>query len=96
MQWVITNECSETTFEIGIQNAVDLFRILELTKGNLYLYSTYLDENLMRDIFHVRMLPKGPADNEVKNFIEKFLIKNPTAHIVVFEDYNLLCIKIPP
>jgi nickel-dependent lactate racemase len=93
MQWVITNKCSETTFEIGIQNAVDLFRILEVTKGNIYLYSTYLDENLMKDVFHVKMLPKGPVEKEIRDFIERFLIENPTAHIVVFEDYNILGIK---
>ncbi|UCE14761.1 MAG: DUF2088 domain-containing protein [Candidatus Heimdallarchaeota archaeon] len=90
MQWVITNKCSETTFEIGIQNAVDLFRILDLTKGNLYLYSPFLDENLMKDVFHVKMLPQGSPETEVRLFVEEFLSKHQNAHIVIYEDFNLL------
>jgi nickel-dependent lactate racemase len=93
MRWVITNKCSETTFEIGIQNAVDLFRILEMTKGNLYLYSPFLDENLMKEVFHVNMLPKGSPEEEVRLFVKEFLSNNPNTHIVVFEDCNLLSIS---
>lgn len=93
MQWIITNKCSETTFEIGIQNAVDLFRILEKTKGNLYLYSPFLDEDLMKEVFHVVMLPKGSPEKEVRQFVKEFLSNNPNAHIVAFEDSNLLSMK---
>ncbi len=93
MRWVITNKCSETTFEIGIQNAVDLFRILKLTKGNLYLFSPFLDENLMKEVFHVNMLPKGSPEEEVRHFVKKFLSNNQNAHIVVFENSNLLNIS---
>ncbi len=91
MQSVIKNKCSPTTFEIGIQNAVDLFRILEHTQGNLYLYSTFLDANLMKDVFRVNLLPlsSSPQDS-IRKFVAEFIKRTPQSHIVVFEDYNLL------
>ena len=90
MQWVIKNKCTKTSFEIGIQNAVDLFRILQLTNGNLYLYSPSLDGNLMKEVFHVKTLPRTSPEKEVRNFVGEFLSKNKDSHIVVFEDFNLL------
>jgi nickel-dependent lactate racemase len=93
MQWIIKNKCTETTFEIGIQNAVDLFRILELTKGNLFLYSPYLDEKLMTEVFHVNLLPKISPEQAVRNFVLDFISKNSNPHIVIYEDNNLLNIS---
>ncbi len=91
MQWVIENKCSSTTFEIGIQNAVDLFRILEHTQGNLFLYSKNLDPKLMKEVFRVNVLPISSSPEEsLKNFVSDYVEKNPQSRIVVFEDYNLL------
>ncbi|MHA2107755.1 MAG: lactate racemase domain-containing protein [Candidatus Hodarchaeales archaeon] len=91
MQWVIRNKCSPTTFEIGIQNAVDLFRILEFTQGNLHLYSSFLDAKLMKDVFRINTLPINLSPEEsLRKFVTKFIADNPKSKIVVFEDYNLL------
>lgn len=93
MQWVIKHKCSDQTFEIGIQNAVDLFRVLQLTKDNVYLYSG-LDTELMRENFHVK--PLNTAMNPqlaLREFIRNRLKNNPEAHIVIFEDFNLLAVK---
>ena len=93
MQWVIANKCSENTFEIGIQNAVDIFRILQLTEGHIFVISQ-LDPDKLREIFRVSSLPSNPPEKALELFIEKFIEKTPQALIYVFEDYNILPIYI--
>lgn len=92
MQWVIRNKCSETTFEIGIQNAVDLMRILQMTEGEVYVYST-LDPHLLHETFRVKSLEidKDPQE-ALRIFVDDFLTKKPNALICVFEDYNILAL----
>lgn len=92
MQWVIKNKCSETTFEIGIQNAVDLLRILQMTEGEVYVYST-LDPHLLQEPFRVKSLEidKDPQE-ALRVFVDDFLIKKPGALVCVFEDYNILAL----
>ncbi|MFW9996046.1 MAG: lactate racemase domain-containing protein [Candidatus Odinarchaeota archaeon] len=93
MQWIITNKCSETTFEIGIQNAVDLYRILQLTgEGHVHLYSE-LDQKLLKETFHIESLDttKPPAE-ALRFFVREFLFAHPNAVIHVFEDFNILAI----
>ncbi|MHA2226927.1 MAG: lactate racemase domain-containing protein [Candidatus Hodarchaeales archaeon] len=90
MKWVIENKCTETTFEIGIQNAVDLFRILQLTKGQLYIYSE-LSSQLMNTIFRLNAInTKIPIQNALRSFIELFIEEQPEGIIFVFEDSNIL------
>ncbi len=93
MEWVIDNKCTETTFEIGIQNAVDLFRILELTKGNLYVYSQ-LEATLLKEVFQVNPLDTSKSpQNVLRSFIHNFLSTNSNPTIFVFEDFNILTIN---
>lgn len=90
MQWVIKNKCSETTFEIGIQNAVDLLRILQMTEGEVYVYSA-LDPQLLYETFRVKSLEiKKSPQEALCLFLDDFLSKQPEALICVFEDYNIL------
>lgn len=92
MQWVIRNKCSETTFEIGIQSAVDLLRILHMTEGEVYVYST-LDSHLLRETFRVKSLETDKSPQEaLRSFVDNFLTKRPHALICVFEDYSILAI----
>ncbi len=98
MQWVIKKKCSKATFEIGIQNAVDLFRILELTDGQVFIYSE-LDSQLLKEVFRVNSLnTMGESLQEVlRDFVQKFVVKHPNGMIYVFEDFNLLTVssKLP-
>ncbi len=94
MQWVIKNKCSENTIEIGIQNAVDIFRILQLTEGHIFVISQ-MNTGELQDIFRVSALPSSSPQEALKLFIERFLKKNPKALIYVFEDYNILPILTP-
>ena len=88
MHWVIKHKCSETTFEIGIQNAVDLLRILQMTE--VYLYSA-LDPQLLYETFSVKSLEtKKSPQKALCIFLDDLLEKQPEALIYVFEDYNLL------
>ncbi len=93
MQWVINNKCTKETFEIGIQNAVDLFRILQLTEGQLYIYSE-LDPQLLKETFRYNSLLTSKSPQEaLRSFIESFLKTNPDGMIYVFEDYNILTVN---
>ncbi|MFX1250335.1 MAG: lactate racemase domain-containing protein [Promethearchaeota archaeon] len=90
MTWIIDNKCTETTFEIGIQNAVELFKILEVTKGELYVYSA-LDPKLMKETFRVKPLErKKDVQEALRSFITEFLAQKPEGFIYVFEDFNIL------
>ncbi|MHA2245746.1 MAG: lactate racemase domain-containing protein [Candidatus Hodarchaeales archaeon] len=92
MQWVIKNKCSESTFEIGIQNAVDLFRILQLTEGHLFIYSE-LDPQILKETFRNHSLNTKKASQEaLRSFVKEFLDRHPNGLIHVFEDYNILVI----
>ncbi|MFX0115415.1 MAG: lactate racemase domain-containing protein [Candidatus Hodarchaeota archaeon] len=93
MQWIIQNKCTETTFEIGIQNAVDLFRILQLTDGQVFVYSE-LDPHLLRETFRVESLNTGESSVQeaLRKFIQNFLVENPKGRILIFEDFNILAI----
>lgn len=92
MQWVIKKKCSESTFEIGIQNAVDLFRILQLTEGHLFIYSE-LDPQILKETFRYHSLDTKKASKEaLRLFVKGFLDKHPNGLIHVFEDYNILAI----
>ncbi len=92
MQWVINNKCTEETFEIGIQNAIDLFRILQLTNGQLYIYSE-LDPQLLKETFRYHSLEMNQSPQEaLRLFVENFLETNPEGSIYVFEDYNILAV----
>ena len=92
MQWVIKNKCTEETFEIGIQNAVDLFRILQLTEGQLHIYSE-LDPQLLKETFRYYSLDTEKSPQEaLRLFVDKFLEKHPKGLIHVFEEYNILAI----
>ena len=94
MRWVIMNKCSETTFEIGIQNTVDIFRILQLTGGQIFVMSQ-MDPVELQEIFRVSTLPSSLPQEALRMFIETFLEKTPSALIYVFEDYNILSIYSP-
>lgn len=92
MQWVIENKCTETTFEIGIQNAVDLFRILQLTDNQLYIYSE-LDPMLLKENFRFNSLDTTqPPQKALQSFIKGFLEEFPEGRILVFEDFNILTV----
>ena len=94
MQWIIDNKCTEETFEIGIQNAVDLFRILQLTEGQLYIYSE-LDPKLLEETFRYNSLQTNRSPQEaLRLFIQSFLETNPEGMIYVFEDYNILAVTL--
>lgn len=93
MNWIITNKCTETTFEIGIQNAVDLFRILQLTEGELYIYSE-LEPHQLKKTFQVKSLDTRVSPLEaLRSFIVEFLKEHPNGLIHVFEDFNILPIS---
>jgi nickel-dependent lactate racemase len=90
MQWVIHEKCTETTFEIGIQNSVDLLRILQLTQGGIYVYSE-LDSDVLRNIFRVNPLDVTKKPTEaLSSFVADFLKEKPDGLIYVFEDFNIL------
>ncbi|NHJ01520.1 MAG: DUF2088 domain-containing protein [Candidatus Heimdallarchaeota archaeon] len=90
MQWIIKEKCSSTTFEIGIQNAVDIFRVLQLTKGQLYVYSE-MNSSLLKDIFRVQPLKAGfDPQLTLRNFVDKFIQENPKGLIYIYSDYNIL------
>ncbi|MCK4849423.1 MAG: DUF2088 domain-containing protein [Candidatus Heimdallarchaeota archaeon] len=90
MQWVIKNKCTETTFEIGIQNAVDIFRVLQLTEGRILIYSE-LDQEVLCNTFRVLpMNKKDSPEQALRLVVKEFLEKNPKGLIYVFEDFNLL------
>jgi len=90
MQWVIKNKCTETTFEIGIQNAVDLFRVLQLTEGGIYFYSE-LDQAVLSNTFRVFPMNKEDSPEQALRLVVKeFIEKNPEGLIYVLEDFNLL------
>ena len=92
MQWIIKNKCTESTFEIGIQNAVDLFRILQLTEGQIFVY-TELNPQLMKETFRVNSLDTTKSPQEaLREFILRFLANQPKGMIHVFEDFNLLTV----
>ena len=90
MQPVIKNKCTETTFEIGIQNAVDLFRVLQLTDGNIYVYSE-LDQDVLSTTFRVKTLSTNKEPRSLlRKMVKEFVENNPEGLIYVFEDFNLL------
>ncbi|MHA2497770.1 MAG: lactate racemase domain-containing protein [Candidatus Hodarchaeales archaeon] len=91
MQWVIQHKCTDTTFEIGIQNAVDLFRILQLTDGKIFVYSE-LDPQLLKETFRVNSLNTAHSSVQevLRSFVQKFLADCPNGLIHVFEDFNML------
>ena len=90
MRWIIENKCSETTFEVGIQNAVELFRILEITDGKLYVYSE-LDKRILEESFRVKTLKQEKSVQEtLRQFVLSYLKQHPDNLIYVFEDYNIL------
>ena len=90
MRWIIENRCSEDTFEVGIQNAVELFKILEMTNGSLYVYSE-LDKTVLEKSFRVKTLKKRKNVQEtLREFVLSYLKHHPDNLIYVFEDYNIL------
>ncbi|MHA1214124.1 MAG: lactate racemase domain-containing protein [Candidatus Hodarchaeales archaeon] len=93
MQWIIKNKCTEETFEIGIQNAVDIFRILQLTNGNIFVYSK-LDQNILRNVFRVKPISNEKSTRDaLRTFVRDFLEQKKDALIHVFEDFNILPIS---
>ncbi|MHA1973607.1 MAG: lactate racemase domain-containing protein [Candidatus Hodarchaeales archaeon] len=90
MEWIVKNKCTEETFEIGIQNAVDIFRILKLTTGNVFVYSK-LDQVTLYDVFRVKAIDNSKSPEEaLEEFLNNFLAKNENPLVLVFEDFNLL------
>lgn len=90
MRWIIENRCSNTTFEVGIQNAVELFKILKMTDGNLYVYSE-LDKTVLEENFRVKTLKKAKSVQEtLRQFVLSFIKQHTDPLIYVFEDYNIL------
>lgn len=91
MQWVIQHKCTDTTFEIGIQNAVDLFRILQLTDGKIFVYSE-IDPQLLKETFRVNSLnaAHSSVQEALRIFVREFLANRPNGLICVFEDFNML------
>ncbi|MFX0096010.1 MAG: lactate racemase domain-containing protein [Candidatus Hodarchaeota archaeon] len=90
MRWAIDEKCTETTFEIGVQNTVELFKLLQLTEGKLYLYSE-LDPNFMSETFHLKPLErKNNVQETLQLFVAEFLTQKPEGFIYVFEDFNIL------
>jgi nickel-dependent lactate racemase len=90
MQWVIKNKCTETTFEIGIQNAVDIFRVLQLTDGKIHVYSE-LNQDILSSTFRVLPMNKIKSPEQtMRLFVKDFIEKNPEGLIYVLEDFNLL------
>ena len=90
MRTTIKERCTADTFEIGIQNTVELFYILHKTQGNLYLY-TELEKNLLEHTFRVKTLDTSQSPkNALRTFVSEYVDQHPDHFIYVFEDFNIL------
>jgi nickel-dependent lactate racemase len=90
LTWVIDNKCSRETFRIGNQKPVDSIRILKTLGENQIKILSDMDADELKKVYRMDPLEDfGSPQENLRQFLDKFLDEKPEALIYILKDSGL-------